>query len=34
VERLPEDRTLKKVLKNVQDTKSSVGKPRRIWKIK
>jgi hypothetical protein len=34
MEILPLDRTVKKVLKNVQDAKISVGKPRRILKIK
>jgi hypothetical protein len=34
VERLPDDRTGKKVLKNIQEGKSLVGKPRKILKIK
>jgi hypothetical protein len=34
VERLPDDRTEKKVLKNIQVGKSSVGKPRKILEIK
>jgi len=34
VESLPDDRTVKKVLKNVQEGKSSVGKPRKILKIR
>jgi hypothetical protein len=34
VDRLPNDRTVKKVLKNIREGKSSVGKPRKILKIK
>jgi hypothetical protein len=33
VERLPDDRTGKKVLKNIQEGKSLVGKSRKILKI-
>jgi len=33
VERPPDDRTGKKVLKNIQEGKSLVGKPRKILKI-
>ena len=30
-ERVPEERSVKKVLKNIPEGKTSVGKPRKIW---
>jgi hypothetical protein len=33
VERRPDDRSVRRVLKNIQEGKSSVGKPRKILKI-
>jgi hypothetical protein len=31
VERMPEERTVKKVFKNIPEGKMSVGKPRKRW---
>jgi hypothetical protein len=31
VERIPEERTVKEVFKNVPEGKRSVGKPRKTW---